>query len=329
MMKHLGKVLAAGGLVLAIWLFLRDDPTLILDLLRQAGPGLILAALVHVIPMAFNAQAWRIILPGAGRPDLAAMLRVVWIREAVNGLLPVARIGGEVASYRLLRQIGIRRAPAVASLTVDVALSIVSQLVFALAGVAVLINARGTGLQEAGHPVMLQIIGGLLLLAVLAVLFITVQHAGLFERLMRVLNHVAAGRFEAAIGHSAQIDRAVQLMYRRRGPVLCCVLWQLVGWAAGGAEIWAALWFLGQPVSVIDAIAIEAVIQAVSSAAFLIPGALGVQEAAFLFVGAALGLEPATALALAAARRIRDCVVFMPGLVSWQMAENRAVRDPR
>ncbi len=328
-MKHLGKLLAFIGLILAIWLFLRDDPATILALLRQAGPGLILAGLVHVIPMILNAQAWRIILPGAGRPALPAMLRVVWIREAVNGLLPVARIGGEVASYRLLRHIGIRRAPAVASLTVDVALSIVSQLVFALAGVAVLVSARGGDMQDAGHPVMLQIIGGLVLLAVLAGLFIAVQHAGLFERLMRILNGLAAGRFETAIGHSAQIDRAVQLIYRRRGPVLGCVLWQLAGWVAGGAEIWAALWFLGHPVGIIEAIAIEAVIQAVSSAAFLVPGALGVQEAAFLFVGAALGLEPVTALALAAARRIRDCVIFMPGLVSWQFAENQMVRGPR
>lgn len=334
MTKHLGKLLAFIGLVLAIWLFLRDDPASILALLRQAGPGLILAALVHVIPMALNAQAWRIILPGAGRPGLTAMLRVVWIREAVNGLLPVARIGGELASYRLLRHIGIRRAPAVASLTVDVALSIISQLIFALAGVAVLLNvSRGgiAGLPQAGQgpSMLLQIIGGLLLLAVLAVLFILVQHAGLFERLMRLLNHLAAGRFETSIGHSAQIDRAVQLIYRRRGPVLGCVLWQLAGWIVGGAEIWAALWFLGQPVSVIQAIAIEAVIQAVSSAAFLVPGALGVQEAAFVFVGAALGLEPATALALAAARRIRDCVIFMPGLLSWQMAEGQMVRHPR
>jgi glycosyltransferase 2 family protein len=67
----------------------------------------------------------------------------------------------------------------------------------------------------------------------------------------------------------------------------------------------------------------------VSSAAFLIPGALGVQEAAFLLMGAAIGLDPVTAMALATARRIRDGVVLIPGLVSWQLVESRALQsDP-
>jgi uncharacterized membrane protein YbhN (UPF0104 family) len=106
------------------------------------------------------------------------------------------------------------------------------------------------------------------------------------------------------------------------------VIWQLAGWIAGAIEIWAALWFLDKPVGIIEALIIESVIQAVSSAAFVIPAALGVQEGAFLLVGGALGLDPTTALALAGARRIRDCVVFMPGLLSWQIAEARVATKP-
>jgi putative membrane protein len=163
-------------------------------------------------------------------------------------------------------------------------------------------------------------------LAVLAVIFIVVQHAGLFERTMRVLNCLAAGRLEEAIGHSERADRAVQAIYKRCRSVVSCLLWQLAGWIAGATEVWLALWFLGHPVGVTDAIIIEAVVQAVSSAAFLVPGALGVQEAAFLLVGSALGLGPAPALALAAARRLRDVLVFMPGLFSWQLAEHGSVK---
>jgi uncharacterized membrane protein YbhN (UPF0104 family) len=54
-----------------------------------------------------------------------------------------------------------------------------------------------------------------------------------------------------------------------------------------------------------------------------VPGALGIQEGAFLVVGAALGIEPATALALAAARRLRDVVVFVPGVAAYQWSELR------
>jgi hypothetical protein len=53
----------------------------------------------------------------------------------------------------------------------------------------------------------------------------------------------------------------------------------------------------------------------------VVPAAIGVQEAGFVAVGAAFGLHAQAALALAAARRVRDMVVFFPGLVVWQGME--------
>jgi len=132
----------------------------------------------------------------------------------------------------------------------------------------------------------------------LAVIFIVVQYAGLFERTMRVLNRLAAGRFEEAIGHSERADRAVQAIYKRCRSVVSCLLWQLAGWIAGATEVWLALWFLGHPVGVTDAIIIEAVVQAVSSAAFLVPGALGVQEAAYALLTPLVGVGKEIGLAV-------------------------------
>jgi len=162
---------------------------------------------------------------------------------------------------------------------------------------------------------------------VLAALFVVVQRAGAFEKITSIANRLASGRLEQAVGHSARIDRAVRIMYRRRGRIASCFLWQLAGWLAGAAEIAAALYFLGHPVSIADALAIEALIQAISSAAFAVPGALGVQEAGFLAIGAAFGIDAPTALALAAARRVRDVIVFFPGLLAWQFLE-RATPQP-
>jgi putative membrane protein len=317
-MRHLGKVLALAGLILAVWLFLRDNPGAILSLLEMAGPGLVLASLVHLFPMLINAQAWRLLFPVGSRPKLASLMRVVWIREAVNGLLPVARVGGEIVAYRMLRRAGVDRSPAVAGVTVEVALSIVSQLVFALTGLTFLYL-------DSTSTLFARMALALLLLAIGVALLIALQNAGLTEKAMQLLNRLAAGRFDAAIGHSAQIDREVRALYRRHAAIAGCLLWLLAGWLAGAAEIWAALWVLGRPIGVIDAVIVESVIQAVSSAAFLVPGALGVQEAAFLLIGAADGLDPVTAMALATVRRIRDGVIFLPGLVSWQFAESRAL----
>ena len=63
--------------------------------------------------------------------------------------------------------------------------------------------------------------------------------------------------------------------------------------------------------------------QAIASAAFLMPGALGVQEAGFLGLGMLLGLDGEAAAALAVARRFRDLLVFLPGLLFWVRAERR------
>jgi putative membrane protein len=267
--------------------------------------------------MAINARAWQVLMPGARPPSLAAFTWFVWVREAVNGLLPVARIGGEIVSARLMMRSGVRKAAAIASLVVDMTLSIVSQFVFTLLGLGVLVlvttDQATTGRIALALLVTVPIVGALLL----------VQRAGAFEMAARALQGLSGGRFAALIGGSMRIDRAIRLFYRRRARILCCTLWQLLGWIAGSGEIWLALYFLGHPVRLLDALLLEALAQAVSSAAFMVPGALGVQEGGFLVFGGLLGLGPEVALALALARRVRDLVVFVPALVAWQVSEGR------
>ena len=68
---------------------------------------------------------------------------------------------------------------------------------------------------------------------------------------------------------------------------------------------------------------IEALIQVLSSAAFVVPAALGVQEGGFLVLGGLIGLTPDVALALALVRRTRDVVIFVPALAWWQLSLGR------
>ncbi len=320
-MSRLGLFLALGGLAGAVLLLAQQDMTEVGALLGTAGFGLVLASLAHVPSMVLNAQGWRVLLPRRGRPSLAGMTANVWIRESVNGLLPVARVGGEVASYRLLRSGGTGVAPAASSLMVDMAISVLSQLAFALLGLAMLAWA-GAGVGWGGLAMAMLCGFGL------AGGFILAQRADLFGRVAAVLNRVGAGRFTAFAAHSRTIDRMTRRLWQARRAILACFLWQLAGWMAGSLEIWLALHFLGSPVSLAEALAIEAMIQAVSSAAFLIPGALGLQEAGFLGIGLLLGLSPEMATALAIARRIRDMVVFLPGLLGWVWAERRIAAAP-
>ena len=271
------------------------------------------------MPVAINARAWQVLFAPGRRPGLLSVTLATWVRESVNGLLPVGRIGGEVAAYRLLTEHGVRPMQVIPTLVVDVAISLLSQGVFCLAGVALLVRIRWTA-----APIWQLSLGCAVLVALGAVLAI-LQRSGLFEKVVRLANRLAAGRLVEFSAQAPRLDRATRVIYLRRRRVVVCFFWQLVGWAAGAIEIWVALRFLGHPATLAGALVIEAVVQAISSAAFLVPGALGVQEGGFVLVGAALGVDGTTALALAAARRLRDLVVFFPGLLLWQHAEARRV----
>jgi putative membrane protein len=318
MMKHLGRAAALAGLLLSLWLVWREDPRAVLSALRAAGAGLVLAACAHVLPMIANACDWRSLIRGANRPSLGKMLHLVWVRESINCMLPVARIGGELVSFRMLRRWGVRPSTAVGSTIVDMQLTVISQLMFTMVGIGFLFaNAQSGALRLAG-----QLAWGVVALTPVLLLFGLVQHANPFERVTRVLNRMTSGKLTALVGQSAQIDQSIKLIWRRRAVVLRYLFfWQPLQCVLTSLEIWLALYFLGARVTLVEAVVIESLIQAISSAAFFVPGGLGVQEGAFVVIGGALGIDPATCLALAAARRIRDLLMFVPGLIAWQFAE--------
>ena len=315
-MSRIGLLLAAAGLALAVVLLAGQDLAAVGALLAGAGGGLVLAALAHIPSMVLNARAWALLLPGRHRPGIARMTWLVWVRESINALLPVGRVGGEVACWRLQRAAGVPAAPAAAGLLADVALSVFSQLAFALLGLALLALAGAAiGWMES--------LLGMAIGFALAAGFVLAQRAAPFSRLLAAANRLAADRLAGLAAGAARIDRMTRRLWRRRRRIAASFLWQFAAWIAGALEIWVALRALGHPVGWVEALAIEALIQAVSSAAFLVPGALGLQEAGFLGLGALLGLPAEVSAALALTRRIRDLVLYLPGLLAWVWAERR------
>jgi putative membrane protein len=317
-MRNLARIAAAAGLVLAAILFAQQDTGAIVALVVSAGPGLVLAALFHVVPTIANARGWQSLLPEHRRPGLSIFAWATWVRESVNNLLPVARIGGEIVAYRIVRPHVADGTDAAASLVADMALSVLSQAAFALLGLALLYAVGTTSALGA------QLLLGVATMIALGAGFVVAQRSGAVGALVGVLNRLLAGRFELAHAQARGFDDALRATYARRGDISACFVWQLAAWLLGAGELWIALRFLGEPRGILDAIALEALIQAVSSLAFFVPAALGVQEGAFIVIGAALGLDATAALALATARRLRDAIVFFPGLLAWHWAERRA-----
>jgi uncharacterized membrane protein YbhN (UPF0104 family) len=92
-----------------------------------------------------------------------------------------------------------------------------------------------------------------------------------------------------------------------------------------GAGAVIALRAVGQDTPIGNVIVIESLIFTLRTAAFLIPGGIGVQEGAYVLLGPLFGLPAEAALALSLAKRARDLLVGGVAMAIWQIGETRAI----
>ncbi len=305
------------GLAIATGVIIWSGIDQVLVALGQAGWGIVLVALYHFAPLIASAAGWEILIPGKKLKDLPLFTYFMWIRAAVNNLMPVARIGGEIAAVRLMTASGIRQSAAIASTVAELTLSMATVFVFVFVGVVLF------ALRVSDEGLVSRLLWGLLLFLPLLAIVAVVQRIGLFSLLSRLFRLVFRDKWKSLGIDAERIDRAVRNVYLRKTRVLVCTAFQYAQWTLGAGEVWLALYFLGHPVGLLDAMIIEALIQASVSAGFIVPGALGVQEAGIIVFGGMLGLPHDIAAALAVIKRCRDILVYAPGLVVWQLVEGK------
>jgi len=112
------------------------------------------------------------------------------------------------------------------------------------------------------------------------------------------------------------------MIYAQRSNIAASGLVHMLGWLIGVAEVWIVFACMGHPVSVGDALVIESLAQAVRAGAFVIPSAIGAQEAGLIVLCGLFGIPPDQALALSLIKRAADVVVGLPGLVALQLLES-------
>ncbi len=310
-----------AGLGLALALIVHSGLQDILRILDLAGWALLWVIPVHIVPLALDAAGWRTLLRGERGTGPVFLTWVASVRDSVNTLLPVARIGGEMLGVRLLMTRGVPGARAGASVIVEITITLAMQFLFTLTGLLILLYYLRDN--TAAHMLII----GLLATLPLLIAFFLLQHRwGLFQILERILQAVTGREVLALIGDPAHLDGAIQHLYRDRARIAWCAWWQFAGLMAGAAELWFTLYLLGHPPSVLEAILLESLVQAVQSASFIVPAGLGIQEGAFVLFGAATGLSTDMALALSLTRRLRQVGFGVPALLSWQWMEGARLR---
>ena len=318
-MTRTASGLLSLGVLLFVGVLLSQDLPAILAALGRAGWGLLPVTLFHLLPLAIDAVAIRVLIElASSRTPLRDSLLARWVGESANSLMPAGQLGGPVLMARHLAQRGLPVEQAAAAITVSTTLQTFAQIAFALLGIVVL------GAQTAHFSPAALRTAALIASAFLAIQvggFYLLQRRGLFSKLMRAVRRFSRKRdWSQWVAQAQAIDLAVQATYRRNGPVTASFVLSLVGWVAGTGEVFLIASFLGTPVSWRDAFVLESLGQAIRGAGFAIPGALGVQEGGYLLLAPLAGLAPDAALALSLAKRARELLLGLPGLLYLRFA---------
>lgn len=314
----IGIVLSAlAGLGVAIGLIVSQGASAIADALFGLGWGMLLITAYHLLPMACSALGWRFVLRRQWHAGWPIFLWARWVREHVAHLLPVAQIGGELVGARLLTFHGLHAGPAGASVVVDLTLESLTQVLFTLIGLALLIVLGG------GTAMVPWVALGAAIAAGLITGFFWAQKNGLFRWLERFLKEASARSKWFSLGQLDHLDATIQAMYADRGAVAAGAIYHLACWLLGMVEVWLALHFMGYPVNWAEALMLESLGEAIRSAAFAIPGQLGVQEGGYILLGEFIGLPADICLALSLVKRVRILLLGLPALLAWQIVEAR------
>lgn len=328
---------ARGKIRITIFLLGFCGIALFTTLLIREGVGRVLNAFVtpewvilgiaayHSIPIFLDAIAWWVLFPKAERPPLLRLFWMRWIGESISTLVPSAAVGGDIVRARLASLRGVSLGTAAGTVIVDLTIGIFVQAVFTILGLTLLVRATG----QTGF-VGPTLFGTIIALVAFAGFFIA-QRLGMFGFITRLISRMARSReWQSLVQGGERLDQTVRRLYSRTRGLAGCALATIVSLTIASGEIWIALLAMDLNPSFLHAFILQSMAYTIRSAAFAVPGGLGVQEGGYVFVGSLLGIPGDAAFALSLVARMRELGVGIPGLVLWQWIEGRRlfVRRP-
>ena len=321
-MKRLTVVLALAGLAVSALLVAWFDAGQVLDVVLSVGwRGFALLSLWQIGLFVMLGLAWSIALPGVRWGVL------VWgrmVRDAATTCLPFSPVGGFVLGARAITVRGVPWPTATAGTVVDATAEIIGQFFFSVFGLLILVLLRP------GSPLLMPIA------IILAVIGLSVVLAWRLRRGigrgLRALGERLLGAWFDLRGEGqgglGRVRAELTRLYGAPRRLLLAGTLHLVGWFATGIGTWISLRLLGWDAGLLPIVALEALLDALVAATFIVPGAAGVQEAGYVGLGAAFGVPPEMALGVSLLRRARDLALGVPILLVFQWIELRRLRSP-
>lgn len=319
MLRYSALLLTVAGLVAGLWIIGQAGWHDVLGAVARVGPrGFAVLMGWTGINLILLGAGWLAVAPGVAARQLGTFAWARLAREAATDVLPFSQFGGLVVGARTAIAGGIRAPLVYASLIADQTTELAAQLVFTLFGAGALMLVLWGGGQAGG--VLPLVLAGTAGMAGIMIAFAFGQRP-----VLRMAQGLAARLLPGSVATMAAMTGELEAIYRRRVRVLLSFLCHLAAWVFSACGAWVAVAIMGQSVSLANIVTIEALIFALRTIAFAIPGGVGVQEAGYLLLGPLFGLSPGAALGLSLVKRARDLGVGIPGIVVWQILEARAL----
>ena len=305
-----------AGLVAAAYLIWAIGFDAVLASVARAGFGglalLCLYALVVFVSLAF---AWSFILPPAERRSIPEFYIARLVRDSIAEISPFSPVGGMVAAARLMILKGMNAGYAAASVAADATTEAMAQVVFLAFGLGLgftqFRHLQGGGpVAQALVVVLLLAVPGIALL-----IFLQKRGAGLAEKI--------AGRFFPQTKQGVSFRAAIEELYASPARLAASAALHLLAWIGAGGGTFISFRLVGGHISLLNAIALEALLCTIRSIAAFVPAAMGVQEAGYALLAPLFGLPAEMGLAVSLLKRAREIVLGVPALIYWQSFESR------
>lgn len=289
--------------------------------LAELGAGVLLFLPVYAVFLAVGAVSWRLLFEPGHAPGFGPAWLAIWIGPSINTLLPVGTLGGEVVKARVLTHYGIGAHQAGGSVVADTTVQALSLVLWGMIGAAVLAWVSADG--KLGAITL----GAMLVFGAGVVTFLLLQRAGALGGIARTVGRWTGRDSSKAVAVLVEFDGHLRQIYQRPGRVFWATAIRLASRVVMVTEVWLAAALMGHPISPWEALMIRSLSSAVRGAAFFVPNGLGVQEGAYMMLGAVIGLPPGFSLSMSLAVRARELIASVPGLLAWQHIEGRKLRQ--
>lgn len=284
---------------------------------RLGAGGFLLLCLCSLGVNAILGAAWLAAMPGEPWRRLPLFAWARTAREGASDLLPFSQLGGLAVGARTLTRRLLAAPRVFASMIADLTTEMAAQLVFTLFSLWALGAIMLDG--DAGRRLRMLTQAGAAVTIALTLAFVLLQRP-----LLRVTALLARRMLPGMQVAVTDVLAELAGFYRARWSVAAAFLLNLLAWTASAACAWLILRLIGAPLALWKTMALEGLIFTIRSASFLVPGALGLQEAGYVLLAPLFGLAPQAAVSLSLAKRARDLAIGLPALLIWQAIELRA-----